>query len=187
MTSESSSAAAGSAGTLAAASPGAPRGWAKAVLGVTAIAGTLDIIAAHLHAWAASGKAPVTLLKRIAGGALGRERALQGGAETMALGLFFHYVIAFAFTVLFFLLYPRLSLLRKNGFAVGFAYAVFVWCTMNFIVLPLSALPRATPNFASKHTYIGIGILVIAIGIPIAAGAARFYRRSPPNRPAADA
>lgn len=158
-------------------------GGAKAVLIVTAIAGTLDIVAAHLHVWAASGKPPVTLLKRIAGGALGRERAMEGGAGTMALGLGFHYFIAFAFTLLFFLLYPRLSLLRRNVLAVGCGYALFVWSVMNFIVLRLSALPWAMPNFANKHTYIGIGILVVAIGIPIATGASRFYRSAPPAPP----
>jgi hypothetical protein len=155
----------------------APGALAKAVLRVAAIAGTLDIVGAHLHQWLASGRSPTTLLKIIAGGAVGRERAMQGGVEMMVLGLFFHYVIAFAFTLLFFLLYPRLPLIRKNRFLVGTGYALFVWSVMNYIVLPLSALPRRPPDYTNPNTYIGWGVLILAIGLPITFGAVRFYER----------
>lgn len=162
------------------ASPGA---FVKAVLLVTAIAGTLDIVAAHLHTWAASGKFPTTMLKAIAGGALGRERAMQGGVGTMALGLSFHFFISFAFTLLFFLLLPRVAMLRKNRYAVGTAYALFTWAVMSYIVLPLSALPWRPPNFASKHLYIGWVIFTLIFGLPIAFGAFRFYSQSERVRP----
>ena len=150
--------------------------FTKAVLIVTAIAGTLDIIAAHLHIWAASGKFPTAVFKGIASGAFGRERAFQGGAEMMALGAFFHYFISFSFTLLFFLLYPRFNLLRKNLLATAFVYSLFVWFTMNFIVVPMSALHASTPNFANKHTYIGICVLTAIFGVPIVVGTARFYK-----------
>jgi hypothetical protein len=149
----------------------------KAVLLVTAIAGTLDIIAAHLHIWAIRGQFPAALFKSIAGGALGRERAMQGGAEMMALGAFFHFFISFVFALLFFLLYPRVGVLRKNVFAVGTGYALFVWAVMNCLVLPLSALSSRMPNFANKHTYIGVLVLITVFGLPIALGAARLYRQ----------
>jgi hypothetical protein len=151
--------------------------FAKAVLVVTAIAGTLDIIAAHLHIWAASGKFPTTVFKSIAGGAIGRARAMQGGWETVALGAFFHYFISFAFTLLFFVLYPRLSLLRKKILVTSFIYALFVWFTMNVVVLQLSALNAPLPNFANKHTYIGFCVLLTIFALPIAWGADRFYNR----------
>jgi hypothetical protein len=150
--------------------------FVKAVLVVTAIAGTLDIIAAHLHIWAVTGRFPATLLKAIAGGALGREQAMQGGAGMMALGLFFHFFISFAFTLLFFLLFPRVALLRRNSYVVGAVYGVFVSMVMNYIVLPLSALPWRPPNYTNIHTYIGLGVLILIFGLPIAFGAARFYK-----------
>jgi hypothetical protein len=158
-----------------------PQSFWKAVLLVTAIAGTLDIVAAHLQTWAGSGKFPTTMLKAIAGGALGR-RAMQGGAGTMALGLFFHFFISFAFTLLFFLLYPRVTLLRKNRYAVGTAYALFTWAVMTYVVLPLSALPWRAPNFANKHLYIGWVIFTLIFGLPIVFGASRFYRQSETGR-----
>ncbi len=147
------------------------------VLIITAIVGTLDIVAAHLHIWAASGKFPANVLKAIAGGALGRERAMQGGVEVMLLGLFFHFLISLWFTFLFFLAYSRVNALRRNIWVSGVVYALFVWLAMNFIVLPLSALQSPLPNFASKHTYIGICVLAVVFATPIALGAERFYKK----------
>jgi hypothetical protein len=156
-----------------------PEGFVKAVLVVTAVAGTGDIAAAHLHVWAITGKFPSMMLKGIASGALGLERAMQGGAGTMALGLFFHFFISLAFTLLFFLLYPRVGALRKSRYAVGTAYALFTWAVMTYIVLPLSALPWRPPNYSSKQTYIGWAVFTLVFGLPIVFGTARFYRRSP--------
>jgi TctA family transporter len=148
---------------------------------ISAIAGTLDIIAAHLYIWAAKGRFPATLLKSIAGGALGMERAKQGGVAMLALGALFHYFIAFVFTLLFFLLFPRVDLVRKNRYAVGAAYAIFVSSVMDYVVLPLSALHWPPPSYTSVHTYIGWAMLTSMFGIPIAMGAASYYERSGPG------
>ncbi|HYD84436.1 MAG TPA: hypothetical protein VEA63_10290, partial [Opitutus sp.] len=64
---------------------------------------------------------------------------------------------------------------RRNVWASGIGYAMFVWTVMNYIVLPSSALSAKLPNFASVHTYIGACVLVLVFGLPIAFGAARFY------------
>ena len=154
--------------------------FVKAVLIVTAVAGTLDIVAAHIHTWIASGKFPVNLLKAIAGGALGRERAMQGGAGLLWLGLFFHFVISFLFTLFFFSVYPRVKWMGRNVFVTGVFYTLLVWTTMNVIVLPLSALNSPLPNFASKHTYIGVLVLAIVFTLPIMVGAERLYRKRSP-------
>jgi hypothetical protein len=151
--------------------------FVKAVAIVTLIAGTLDIIAAHLHIWAASGNFPTRVFKGIAGGALSGERAMPGGAEIMVLVAFFHYFISFALTLLFFLLFPRVALLRKNVYVVGTVYALFVSMIMNYVVLPLSALPWRAPDFTNKHTYIGIVVLIFVFGLPVVLGTARFYRQ----------
>jgi hypothetical protein len=158
------------------ASPGV---FLKAVLVVTGIAGTMDIIAAHLSWWAKTGKFPTMLFKGIAGGALGIQRAMQGGAGTMALGIFFHYFISFAFTLLFFLLFPRVPLLRKNRYAVGTAYAIITWTIMTYIVLPVSKMPWSRPDLASKQLYLGVAVFVVVFGLPIVFGAAWFYKRHP--------
>jgi len=180
MTPESSLATAGRSGWLSSPGPISIGNFAKAVLIVTAIAGTLDIIAAHLHIWAVRGSFPTQVFKGIAGGAFGTERSMQGGAGMVLLGIFFHYFISFSFTLLFFLFYPRLRLLRQNFLVIGFVYSLLVSFTMGFIVLPLSALRASTPDFANKHTYIGICVLTVVFGVPIAMGAARFYKQRHP-------
>jgi hypothetical protein len=156
-----------------------PVAFLKAVLVVTGVAGTMDIIAAHLSWWAKTGKFPTMIFKGIAGGALGVQRAMQGGVGTMALGIFFHYFISFAFALLFFLLFPRVSLLRKNRYAVGTAYALITWAIMTYIVLPASALPWSRPDLVSKQLYFGVAVFVVAFGFPIVFGAAWFYKRFP--------
>jgi hypothetical protein len=151
--------------------------FAQAVLMVTAIAGTLDIIAAHLHIWAARGTFPTAVFNAIASGAFGSERAKQGGVEMIALGAFFHYFISFSFTLLLFLIYPRWRWLRKSVLTTSVGYALFVWSTMNLVVLPLSALHSSMPNLANKHTYIGICVLTAVFALPIVAAAERFYTK----------
>ena len=180
MTPEPSFATAGRSGSFSSPAPSSIGNFAKAVLIMTAIAGTLDIIAAHLHIWAVRGSFPTQVFKGIAGGAFGAERAMQGGMGMILLGIFFHYFISFSFTLLFFVLYPRLRLLRRNFLVVGSLYSLFVSFTMGFIVLPLSALNASTPDFTNKHTYIGMCVLAAIFGVPIAMGATRFYQRRRP-------
>ena len=73
------------------------RFW-KAVLLTTLIAGTLDIIAAHIHLTIMKGVFPAKLFYKIAAHAIGLERALQGGPAIFAFGVFIHYFISFSFT-----------------------------------------------------------------------------------------
>lgn len=150
--------------------------FVRSVLITTALVGTLDIIAAHLHIWAASGNFPTRVFKGIAAGAVGRQSAMEGGAGTLFLGIFFHYFISLTFTLLFFLAYPRIAALRKNIWVSGIAYTLFVWLTMNFVVLPFSALHAPLPDFANKHTYFGACVLAVVFAVPIALCAERFYR-----------
>lgn len=147
-----------------------------AVLLVSVLAGTLDLIAAHLHGWAISGRFPTYIFKGIASGLFGRERAFHGGFEMIAIGAFSHYLISFAFTLLFFLGAERAALLRTHVGIVGSVYALVVWSVMNLMVLPLSALSASLPDFTSASTYVGMVILVVALGIPTAAGARFFFR-----------
>jgi hypothetical protein len=81
----------------------------KSVLGGGAIAGTLDIISAFIYT-SVYGRQPDFVLKYIASGVLGNE-AFNGGTATVLLGLAIHYIIAFCWTILFFVIYPRLKFL----------------------------------------------------------------------------
>jgi hypothetical protein len=89
------------------------------------------------------------------------------------LGLFFHYFIAFAFTLFFFWVFPRLKFLSFNKYLIGMLYAVFVNVFMDQLVLRLTPLPPNT--FSLSHEYIGWVIFGIVFGIPIAWNAYKYY------------
>jgi hypothetical protein len=143
----------------------------KAILITGLIAGTLDIITAFIVYQAN----PVRMLQGIAGGAIGRDTAMAGGVPMAAFGLVIHYLIAMAWTVLFFLIYPRLKfLLSKNIILTGLLYGVVVWLGMNLIVIPyLSTIPQGSFNWVGVSK--GMAILMVMVGLPVAVLAHRFY------------
>ena len=156
------------------------RFW-KAVLLTTLAAGTLDIIAAHVHVTIITGEFPSKMFYGIAAGAIGLESALNGGPVVFILGVFIHYFISFSFTLFFFLLYPAVSKVSSNNYLNGLLYTLFVGVTMNFIVLPLTALP-SQPFVFNIHHVIGLMVLMVVFGMPISIMTDRYYRsRIPEN------
>jgi hypothetical protein len=139
--------------------------------------GVTDIIAAHVSVWIQSGSFPTRILQYIAGGALGLETSMKGGAGMALLGLFFHFFIATWWTFLFFVIFPRLRFLHFNKYVVGFLYGIFVGAMMTFVVLPMSALPDSP--FVFSKAIVGWAILGTVLGIPIAISAYRFYKIRP--------
>lgn len=109
------------------------------------LAGTLDILCALIQFYIKTGKDPAIVLGFIASGVFGKT-ALTGGTLMAFAGLFFHFVIAFIWTIFFFLLYPKISFLSKNKFLSGFGYGFFIWIVMTRIVVPLSNTPKIPFN-----------------------------------------
>ena len=147
----------------------------KTILLTGLLVGTTDIIAAAISAWIKYGTFPSKMLHYIAGGALGLETSMQGGLGVALLGLFFHYFIAFSWTLFFFLIYPKLKFLSLNKYLMGLLYGPFVGAAMTFIVLPLTALPRNPFQF--QQAIVGWLVLGIVLGIPISISAHRFYEQ----------
>src|SRR5215217_1318671 len=138
------------------------------------VAGTLDICAAFLTAWLRRGISPATVLRFVASGLLG-PTALTGGAKTAAAGLALHFLIATIATVVFYLASRKWLFLIERPIHFGLLYGVAVYLFMNFVVLPLSAVPqRATPTLTSR--FIQLLIIMFCIGLPIAAVVRRFSR-----------
>jgi uncharacterized membrane protein YagU involved in acid resistance len=142
----------------------------RAILWGGLIAGTLDITAAFISS-GLRGASPSRVLRYIAGGLLGPE-AFKGGLGTAALGLGLHFVIATGAAAVYYLASRKLDLLVRRPFVCGPLYGIAVWCFMNLIVLPLSALPK--PQFTLTGVLIGVAILMFCIGLPIALIARRF-------------
>src|ERR1700752_2827625 len=102
------------------------------------IAGTLDILSAFAYYYIKSGKTNfLVIFKFIASGIFGKD-AGTGGTAMILSGLILHYAIAFSFTIFFFWLYPKVSLMSKNRIVTGIVYGLFVWSVMNLVVVPLS-------------------------------------------------
>lgn len=137
----------------------------KAVLLAGLIVGTVDITAACVAAYAQHGVTPDGVLKFVAMGALGPE-ARQGGAGTAAAGLFFHSLIALYWTAVFFFVYPKLPAWREKLFA-GFAYGLFVWAAMTFVVVPLSRVPARPFNLQAQLPQIFIHAVLIGGAISL--------------------
>ena len=72
------------------------------------IVGTLDILSAFIYYFIKTGKNPLNILLFIASGLFGKE-AFAGGNKMMMIGLILHYFIAFAFTIFFFWIFPRIK------------------------------------------------------------------------------
>jgi len=156
----------------------------KTILLTGLLSGTLDISGAIIDYLLSGGTRPVLIFRYIARAVFGKEAA---GAGTLmpALGLFFHYAISYGWTLIFFLLYPRLKLGSKNKFATGLLYGILIWVVMNLVILPLTALP-STP-FSVKSSITGILLLMFLMGLPISLFANFYFKKLPGlNRTAGD-
>lgn len=144
----------------------------KSIIVTAVIAGTLDILAAISNYYIRTGNSPEGVLRFIASGAFGRQ-AFSGGTEYIIAGVIFHYLIAFGFTILFFLLYPFIKKWASPFIIItGLLYGLIAWCIMNLVVLPLSNTPAIQTGFSQQ--IIGILFLMFFIGLPIAWFARKF-------------
>ncbi|MBF4494474.1 DUF1440 domain-containing protein [Flavobacterium sp. MR2016-29] len=138
------------------------------------IAGTLDIVAAiTVYSIILNKTTGIKILQSIASGIFKKE-AYTGGSSMALIGLLLHYFIAFTFAWFYFILYPRLSFLKKNALLSGIVYGIFVWIIMNLIVLPI-----VFPVLPQKHfdfpLMLSILILIVCIGIPISFITKKYY------------
>jgi hypothetical protein len=149
-----------------------PKSLFKAILLTGFVAGSLDAIGASLNFLIRTGKNPVRVFQFVASGVFGKN-PIPAGNTRAAWGLFFHFCIAYSFTLFFFLIYPKINILSKNKIITGLFYGIFVWLVMNLIVVPLSNTPKLPFNLT--QTIIGIIILMLAIGLPISLFARKYY------------
>jgi len=119
------------------------------------------------------GAKPFRILQHIAGGVFGA-RSMEIGWTSAALGLIFHFTIAFTAAAVYYLASRILRVLVDRAVLCGLAYGELVFLFMYFVVLPISALG---PAHFSVATYITgpIGHTLL-VGLPIALSVRRFAR-----------
>ncbi|MEO6001271.1 MAG: hypothetical protein ABIN89_30750 [Chitinophagaceae bacterium] len=146
-----------------------------AILWTGLVVGTLDATGATIQYLLSGGDNPAKIFRYIASSAFGKEGAAANPSSMVYWGLLFHYIIAFAFTITYFLLAPRVTWLLQHKVAAGIIYGAFIWVVMNLLVVPSSRITLGA--FHLKPALIGMGILIVAIGLPLSFITGAYYSR----------
>jgi hypothetical protein len=147
----------------------------KAILYAGALVGVLDVTAACIQVYIASGMMPIRLLQGVAGGLLGRG-SHKGGFATAALGLLMHFTMALVVATIFYALSRRVFSLPKKLLGVvivGLLYGAAVFAVNNFGTAPLLSWVRSlylhTPVlFKPPMGWSQLVIHLFCVGLPIA-------------------
>jgi hypothetical protein len=138
-------------------------------------AGVLDILYAFVMA-NLRGNSGARVLQAIASGLLGKD-AYQGGAAIHVLGFALHFAILQIAAAIYLVAACNLQLLQQRYVVSGLLFGILVYLTMNFVVLPLSAVPftiRYTPQVLLQ----GFVSHALLVGLPISACLHYFMARS---------
>lgn len=113
----------------------------KAILAGGLIGGAFDITYA-CTVWAFRGATPIRIGQSVAAGLLGREASLAGGVPTGLLGFVLHFSIVIVMAAVYYAAATRIPLLVKRAVWCGPIYGLGLYLTMNYVVMPLSAIGK---------------------------------------------
>jgi len=136
------------------------------------LAGIGDITFAFVFYRIKFASTPIRILQSVAGGLVGRQRALAGGWEMAALGAVCHFTVALCAAAVY-VIACRALLTVRQAVVCGLLYGIVVYGFMNGLVLPLRGI--ATPAGASLVIPAVIGHMIL-VGLPIALVAKKFSR-----------
>jgi hypothetical protein len=148
---------------------------ASTILRAGLLSGTLDITDALVF-YGFRGVRPIAILQSIASGLLGRA-AYQGGVSTAILGTLLHFFIAFTASAVFYAAAQKFAFLRRQPAIWGLLYGGAIYLVMNWIVLPLSAVPKPRPVIPPISLINGVLAVVLLVGLPISLVVNRSLRR----------
>ncbi|SMD37696.1 hypothetical protein SAMN04488029_3415 [Reichenbachiella faecimaris] len=140
----------------------------KTILLSGLLIGSLDILAAFIDFYITTGNGPAGVLRYIASGAFGNE-AFSGGSFMILWGLFFHYLIAYSFSILFFWLYRHVRWLSTYPITTVILYGIFMWIITVLIIVPISNTPPVPLTFLRAIKAILILIFMISLPLVIVA------------------
>jgi hypothetical protein len=153
---------------VSATNPPMSRHWAASVFGGGILAGGIDLTYACSYHGLVNGIPPIRILQSIASGFFGLD-SFQMGVTSAAIGFVTHFFILIVAAAMFYAASRRLVFLRQHAYLSGMAFGVAIYCTMNYIVLPLSAVPhfKSTPigafsDFAVHVLLLGPAIALVA-------------------------
>jgi hypothetical protein len=146
---------------------------AATIIRATIVSGALDATAGVVIYWIYKGLNPLQVLQYIASGIFGPS-VINGSFLYVIIGLVLHFIIAFAFTCGYYLVFPFVKSFVKNTVVNGLVYGIFIWVFMNYIVLPFSNIPHSPKDFVSVLELIWHSVLV---GLPIAMIVERHFKK----------
>lgn len=139
--------------------------------------GVLDFLDANLFFGLYLGVGFSRIWQGVASGLLGREAAREGGWNTVILGIFLHFTVAFCIAAVYYAGTLLIPFLLRHPVLSGLIYGVIAHVVMNFVIIPLSAIGAAgaytLPSFL--NSIIGHAFLV---GLPVALIAAWSARKN---------
>jgi hypothetical protein len=116
--------------------------------------------------------------KGVASGLLGAA-AREGGLGMVALGIALHFFICIGAAALLYLVVSRMKWLPRSWVLIGVLHGLAVLATMNYLILPLSAIGRGIYPLATLHVTALAHILVV--GLPTAYFVTRAIRKAELN------
>jgi len=108
--------------------------------------------------------------KGVASGLLG-QAARDGGMEMAVLGAALHFFICLSGAALLYLLVSRVKFMPRQWVVLGILYGIAVLLTMNYVILPLSAIGRGIYPLNQLHIHAFWHIVLV--GLPTAFFVAR--------------
>lgn len=136
--------------------------------------GILDISSA-LVSYGLIGVKPIRILQSVASGWMG-PAAFQGGVPTAALGIGFHFLIAFTAATVYYLASRKLTFMRERPVLAGILYGEAVFFFMHFVVIPLSHARQSPMSLALPFLVAGPLGHPFFVGLPIALAVRRYAR-----------
>lgn len=144
----------------------------SSIVGATIITGVLDAIAAIIVYGIFYKYNPIQIYQFVSSALLGAD-AYKGGIPIAFLGLFFHFIIAFAASFIFIQLYAKWAFLRNNVAVIGLLYGLVIWLVMNKLVIPFTKIPASPFDVVA---IIGIIWHMLLVGLPIALIADKHFK-----------
>ena len=146
-----------------------PSAFHTIVIGGLAV-GVLDCIAAMVNA-GIRGTTPDRVWQYVASSVVGSE-SFNMGWKTIALGLLFHFCVAFGVAIGFYILSRLFPTLLRWPFIVGPLYGVAVYFMMSYAIVPLTMVKQGAFNWYGLIS--GLIIHMLFVGLPVALVARKY-------------
>lgn len=137
----------------------------EVILLAGSVCGVLDLISAATL-FKLKGVSFKKMLQFIASGAIG-ESAFRIGKKSAALGLLFHFSIAFVAAATYYAISLRLAFLVTHALVSGILYGALIHLFMTFIVIPLSRTPKRKFSASAFVHQLLVHMFVVGLSISL--------------------